>query len=217
MADFPARRKMMVDTQVRPSDVTKFTIINAMLSVPREAFVPTDRREMAYVGEHLELGQGRVVLDPRCFSKMLDVLDITPDDVVLDVGCNLGYSTAVIACMAETVIGIEEDDAAADTAQVVLSENGYDNAAVLTGTLTDGAAKAGPFDVIIVQGGVAQMPATLLDQLKDGGRIAAIFMDGALGEVRIGFKLDGEVTWRFSFNASAPLLPGFEKHAAFAL
>ena len=99
MTDFATRRTMMVDTQVRPSDVTKFTIIEAMLSVPREVYVPADKREAAYVGEHVTLGQGRVVMDPRTLAKLLDALDIQQGETVLDLGCGLGYSTAVIARM----------------------------------------------------------------------------------------------------------------------
>ena len=100
MTDFAARRRMMVDTQVRPSDVTKFPIISAMLAVPREDFVPAAKREAAYMSENIDLGEGRVVLEPRTFAKMLDALDITGKELVLDVGSALGYSSAVIAHMA---------------------------------------------------------------------------------------------------------------------
>ena len=109
MTDFAARRTMMVDTQVRPSDVTKYTIIDAMLSIPREAYVPLAKREAAYVGEHVTLAPGRVVLDPRTLAKLLDALDIQPVEAVLDLGCGLGYSAAVIARMAEAVVAVEED------------------------------------------------------------------------------------------------------------
>ena len=107
MPDFNARRTMMVDTQVRPSDVTKFPVIDAMLSVPREAFVPNDRREAAYVGENLDLGGGRVLLEPRTLAKMLDALNIQDDEMVLDIGAALGYSSAVISQMAEAVVAVE--------------------------------------------------------------------------------------------------------------
>ena len=113
MSEFATRRVMMVDTQVRPSDVTKFPIIDAMLSVPRETFVPDDKREVAYVGENLALAPGRVVLEARTLAKLLDALDVQPGDLVLDLGCGLGYSTAVIARLAETVVAVEEDEALA--------------------------------------------------------------------------------------------------------
>jgi protein-L-isoaspartate(D-aspartate) O-methyltransferase len=206
---------MMVDTQVRPSDVTKFPIIDAMLKVAREDFVPTAQREAAYVGENLDLGQGRVLLEPRTLAKMLDVLAIGRDELVLDIGCAMGYSTAVIARMAQAVVAVEQDADMAREAQDALVNAGADNAVVHEGPLALGAAQHGPYDVMIVEGGVAQVPATLTDQLKEGGRIAAIFMSGPLGEVRVGYKRSGKISWRLAFNATAPYLPGFEPEMTF--
>lgn len=217
MTDYTSRRTMMVDTQVRPSDVTKFPIIDAMLSVPRESFVPDHLREAAYVGENLALGPGRVMLEPRTLAKMLDALDIQQNHVALDVGCGLGYSTAILARMCEFVVGVEDDEARAEEAQGILSRHGFDNAAVMAGPLADGSAKSGPYDIIVVQGAVEEVPAALTDQLREGGRIACVFSEGTLGVIRVGHKIDGVMNWRFSFNASAPVLSGFEKPAAFAL
>lgn len=217
MTDFATRRTMMVDTQVRPSDVTKFPIIEAMLTIPREAFVPAGLREAAYVGENLEIAPGRVVLDPRTLAKILDAVDISPSDLVLDVGCGLGYSSAVVARLAEAVIAVEQDAALVSEAERALAAHGVDNVVVITGPLAAGAAKHGPYDAILLQGAIETVPETLLAQLKDGGRIAAIFMSGALGTVRVGLKADGVVTWRSLFNASAPVLPGFAAQPAFAL
>ncbi|OSQ47841.1 protein-L-isoaspartate O-methyltransferase family protein [Marivita geojedonensis] len=217
MTDFAARRTMMVDTQVRPSDVTKFPIIDAMLSVPREVFVPREQVEAAYVSENVPLAPGRVVLEPRTLGKLLDAMNIEGDELVLDIGAGYGYSSAVVARMAEAVIAVEEDETLASEAQGILSEQGADNVVVHQGPLTDGAAQHGPYDAILIQGGVETVPDTLIDQLKEGGRIGCVFMEGALGVVRIGYKIDGEVTWRFAFNAYAPVMPGFAKEAAFAL
>ncbi|KEJ89193.1 protein-L-isoaspartate O-methyltransferase family protein [Sulfitobacter donghicola] len=215
MTNFTKRRTMMVDTQVRPSDVTKFPIIEAMLTVAREDFVPAAQREAAYVGENLDMGQGRILFEPRTLAKMLDALAIQNDELVLDVGCGLGYSSAVIARMAEAVVAVEQDEAMAGEAQEALMAAGVDNAVVHVGELVEGAQQHGPYDVIIVEGGIESVPATLLDQLKDGGRVAALFMDGPLGEVRLGVKRDGHISWRLAFNASAPVLPGFEKDISF--
>lgn len=217
MTDYATRRTMMVDTQVRPSDVTKFPIIDAMLAVPRESFVPDAKREAAYVGENLDIGGGRVLLEPRTLAKMIDALDIQPGHVVLDIACGLGYSTAVLAKMCDFVVAIEDDEARMEEAQSILSQHGVDNAAVMFAPLAEGAAKSGPYDVIILQGAVEQVPDALLAQLREGGRIAAVFSEGTLGVVRIGHKIDGAINWRFSFNASAPVLNGFEKKNAFAL
>nr|WP_143529985.1 protein-L-isoaspartate O-methyltransferase [Salibaculum halophilum] len=207
----------MVDTQVRPSDVTKFPIIDAMLSVPREDFVPDDRREAAYVDDNLDLGGGRVILEPRTMGKMLDALDIQGSEVVMDLGCGLGYSTALLARLAEFVVAVEDDEARVTEAQANLSAHDVDNAAVVHGTLAAGAPKQGPYDVIVLEGAADQVPDTLVDQLKDGGRMAVLFSEGALGVMRIGHKLDGAMTWRMAFNAGAPVVPGFERRPAFTL
>ncbi|WP_296375241.1 protein-L-isoaspartate O-methyltransferase [Yoonia sp.] len=217
MTDYAKRRMMMVDTQVRPSDVTKFPIIDSMLSVPREEFVPENLREAAYVGENLDLGGGRVLLEPRTFAKILDALDIQPRHVALDLGCGLGYSTAVLAQLCEFVVAVEDNADRAAEAQALLSRRDVDNAAVMEGPLALGAAKSAPYDIIIVEGAVEQVPDALLDQLREGGRIGCIFAEGALGVVRVGHKIDGVVNWRFSFNASAPVLPDFIKAKAFSL
>lgn len=217
MTDYKARRTMMVDTQVRPSDVTKFPIIDAMLSVPREAFVPAALREAAYMGENISLGGNRVILEPRTLAKMLEGLAIEPQHVAMDIGCGLGYSTAILAKMCEFVVAVEDDADTVTQAQNLLSEQGVDNAAVFLGPLAEGASKSAPYDIIIVQGAVVDVPAAILAQLRDGGRIACVFAEGDLGVARIGHKIDGEVNWRFSFNAGAPVLTGFEKEAAFSL
>ena len=215
MPDFAARRRMMVDTQVRPSDVTKLPIIQAILAVPRERFVPDALIEAAYVGENLPLGPGRVLLDPRTFSKMLDALAIGPKDLVLDVAPGLGYSSAVIARMAEAVIALEPDADLASEAEAALSEIG--NVIVETRPAAEGAPRHAPYDVLIIEGGIEQFPAVLEEQLKEGGRAAALFMDGPLGIVRVGVKRQGALRWRDAFNATAPVLEGFARERNFAL
>lgn len=207
----------MVDTQIRPSDVTKYPIIDAMLGVAREEFVPANRREAAYVGENLSVGANRVILEPRTLAKMLDALDIAQDELVLDIAPAFGYSSAVIANLAAAVVALEEDADFAREAQEALTAAGADNVIVQEGPLSAGAQEHGPYDVIVVQGGVSTVPEAVIAQLKDGGRIAALFMDGAVGEVRLGYKVDGQMSWRLSFNAGAPVLPGFENELQFTL
>jgi protein-L-isoaspartate(D-aspartate) O-methyltransferase len=208
---------MMVDTQVRPSDVTKFPIIDAMLGVPREDFLPAALKPTAYVGENIELGGGRVVLEPRTFAKMLDAVDVQPGDMVLDLGPAYGYSTAVAARLAEAVVAVEPDADMAREAEQLLAAAGVDNAAVIEGELSRGDERHGPYDVILVEGGVEEIPETLTAQLREGGRIAAIFQDGNLGTCRLGYRADGRTSWRFAFNASAPVLPGFARARTFEL
>lgn len=217
MTDYKARRITMVDTQIRPSDVTKFPIIAAMLDVEREAYVPGALRQTAYLDGNLPLGDGRVLLEPRTMGKLLDALAVTPQDLILDIGCGLGYSAALLARLGDTVVALENDESRADEAQRALSENGVDNAAVVTGALNQGAAKHGPYDVIVIEGGIEVLPAKIAAQLKEGGRVAALFMEGALGEVRIGVKRGETIDWRRAFNASAPVIAGFEHVEEFVL
>jgi protein-L-isoaspartate(D-aspartate) O-methyltransferase len=215
MSSFEQRRTMMVDTQVRPADVTRFPIIEAMLAVPREHFVPAARREAAYAGENIEIAPDRVVLEPRTIAKMLDALDIQPDAVVLIVGAGLGYSTALAARMAEAVVALEEDEDLAREAETALAEEGVLNAAVIHGPLAAGAPQHGPYDAILIEGAVEVLPETFADQVREGGRIVCLFQEGALGTVRLGYKGEGALSWRYAFNAGAPVLPGFRAAPAF--
>lgn len=217
MSDFAARRLMMVDTQVRPSDVTKFPIIDAMLTVKRELFVPRDKREAAYIGENVGLGDSRVLLEARSLAKMLDALDLQKTDLVLDIGAGLGYSAAVMARMSEAVVALEDTPERIAEAQDALTEAEADNVILQLGHLVEGAAQHGPYDVIVIEGAVEMVPPGLVAQLKEGGRIACIFSDAALGTAKIGYKLNGRMTWRALFNAGAPLLPGFQAARDFAL
>ncbi len=206
----------MVDCQVRPSDVTLYPVIEAMLNIPREDYVPENLREIAYIGDHLPLGQGRVVLDARVMAKMLDALAIQPNELVLDIGAGMGLSTALVAHLAEAVVAVESDESMAKEAEALLSAHDVFNAMVETGDLALGAPKHGPYDVILIEGGVGEVPAALIEQLKTGGRMAAIMMDGALGRCMIGLKSERGMDWRWSFDATAPVLPGFEKQSIFA-
>ncbi|WP_179379758.1 protein-L-isoaspartate O-methyltransferase family protein [Jannaschia marina] len=210
-------RTIMVDTQVRPSDVTKFPIIAAMLDVPREAFVPAAAASVAYMDAPVTLAPGREMMDARTLAKLLDALDIQREDQVLVIGGGLGYSTAVLAHMADSVVMVEEDAELARDAEANLAQTGIDTVAVLESALAEGAAKAAPFDVIVVEGAVEKLPDALLEQLGEGGRIAAIFADGANGEVRVGQRVEGRLGWRFAFNATGPVLPGFAKAEGFVL
>ena len=213
MSDFANRRMMMVDTQVRPQDVTKFPIIAAMLAVPRESYVPEAAREAAYAGDNITIGPRRVVLEARSLAKLLDALDIVPGDTALDLGAGLGYASAILTELGCKVTALEEDAAMAALA----ATNLRGRAKVVTGALTAGAAADGPYDIILVQGAVEAFPPVLEAQLKEGGRVGAIFMEGALGIARIGHKLDGKLNWRYCFNATAPVLPGFEARRGFVL
>ena len=217
MTDYTTLRTTMVDTQIRPADITKFPIIDAMLKVRREMFVPDQMRQTAYTDSIVYLGGDRIVLDPRSFGKMLDAVNIQGDELVLDIGSGLGYSAAVIGKVCEAVVALEEDDDMASNSETILATEGCLNVAVLQGTLSEGAAKHAPFDVIVIEGAVEEISDELVTQLADGGRIAAIFSQKSQGVLRVGYKTQGKISWRFVCNAYAPVLAGFHKTQSFLL
>lgn len=220
MADVALQRKNMVDSQVRPNDVTDRRIINAMLNVPREAFLPTALKPIAYIDETLPLvkaadgAPARGLMAPRVFAKLVQLAEVSESDIVLDVGGLTGYSAAVIARLAQTVVVLESDPALAETATKALEELGVDNAAVVTGDLEVGYPSEGPYDAIIVEGTVDAMPPGLLDQLKDGGRLVAI-ESGIPSEGVIWRRMGRTFDRRIAFEAAAPIVPGFQKNREF--
>lgn len=216
MPDFAAARRAMVDNQVRPADVTSYAIIEAMLWVPRERFVPKGRRDLAYAGAEIGIAPGRVLLEPRTFAKMLEAAAIDPRDLVLDLAPGTGYSTAVIARLAEAVVAIEPDPELAHQAQALLVELEIDNAVVTAGDPAAGDPVHGPYDVIFINGAVERVPEALLDQLKQGGRLVALFREGTVGKCFVLTRAGHGLSRRYVFDADAPVVPGFERPVEFA-
>jgi protein-L-isoaspartate(D-aspartate) O-methyltransferase len=215
MTNFAAARQAMVDCQVRPSDVTRYTIIEAMLWAPRELFVPKARRDVAYAGAEVALAPGRVLLEPRTFAKMIETANIGSGDLVLDLMSGTGYSTAVIARMAEAVIAIEPDPELADWAQALLSDLEVDNAVSTQGDPSAGDSGHGPYDVIFINGAVETLPDALVAQLKEGGRLVSLFRQGGVGQCCVLTRAGANVSQRYVFDADAPLLAGFEQTTEF--
>ncbi|MDH3665451.1 MAG: protein-L-isoaspartate O-methyltransferase [Paracoccaceae bacterium] len=216
MSDYAAARHAMVDCQVRPSDVTRFAIIDAMLWAPRELFVGKAKRDIAYAGAEIELAPGRTLLDPRCFAKMVEAAQIGSNDLVMDLAPGSGYSTAVISRMAEAVIAIEPDQDLAEWAQGLLASLEVDNAVVTHGDPAKGDPDHGAFDVIFINGAVETLPETLTAQLKPGGRLVALFREGTVGKCCVLTRSESGLARRFMFDADAPLLRDFERHEEFA-
>ena len=217
MTDFVQARTAMVDCQVRPSDVTSYAIIEAMLAVPREEFVPGPRQVVAYAEAEIPLGGGRVLMAPRTFAKMLEAARIGPDDLVLDVNPGSGYSTAVLARLAGAVVAAEPDADFAARLQANVTGQDLDNVVVAEPGGGPGDAANGPYDVIFVNSGVEEVPAELAGQLKDGGRLVAIFMEGQAGQCRLQIRTGDRVSERYMFDATAPVLDGYRKETEFAL
>ncbi len=217
MFDFAAARETMLDCQIRTNDVTDYDIQAAFKAVPRECFVPKSKTALAYSDVHIDLGEGRYMLRPRDFAKMLDSADIASTDIILNIGCGRGYSVAVMAQLAETVVALEQSEEAVERATALLAQCGTNNAAVVQGDYRAGAPEHGPFDVIFVGGSVASVPETWRDQLANNGRLIVAVNDGPISRVKVFKKSNDKIGERTVFDANIPALPGFEHKQTFSL
>lgn len=215
MLDPAVQRANMVASQLRTNDVTDARIQDAMLTIPREDFVPENSKSLAYAECCISLKPGRVMLDPRAFAKLAELAAIRPEDVALDVGCGTGYSSAVLALLAGKVIALEEDAELAARAEANLPSVGALNVQVVRGALADGCPQAAPFDVIFVNGSVETDPKSLLAQLRNGGRLVTVKRAGAAGYGCVYLNHEGAIGCRTAFDAHLPILPGFEKPRSF--
>jgi protein-L-isoaspartate(D-aspartate) O-methyltransferase len=215
MQDYAKARLNMVDCQIRTNDVTNHDLLNAFMEVPREKFVPAERAELAYIDEDVAVGQGRFLMEPAPFAKLAQAVGIGPDDVVLDVGCATGYSSAVLSRFASLVIALEENEDLADQAARTLDELDYDNVAVVKSRLNEGYPGEGPYDVIFIGGAVEIIPETLFDQVKDDGKLIVVEGHGNAANARLYIRNGDDISGRKLFNCAIKPLPGFEKTAEF--
>ena len=207
-----AARFHMIDSQIRPSDVTDVRILAALGTVARENFVPRAARALAYADVSVEVAPGRFLLEPRCFAKLLQLAAITAEDRILDVGCATGYSAAVLARLGATVVALEQD---ADLLRIASEGLSATPIVLVQGALIEGAKAEGPFDVIVVEGAIEQVPETLLSQLAEGGRLVAVMNDGPQGKATLFLKENGGIGRRAVFDAAVPVLAGFKKMMGF--
>lgn len=217
MVDFPALRTKMVDGQVRPNDVTDLRIIDAMGEVAREDFAPDDQKTLAYLDRDLPLGNGRaarVLIQPMVLARLLQFANVKPTDKVLEVGTASGYGAAVLARLAGSVVALEQDSDLATIARRQLA--GLANVAVVEASLIKGVADAAPFDVIIFNGAVATFPDAIAGQLAKGGRLLLVEEGGSTPWAKLYTRGDAGVSGRSLFNASVPVLPGFQAVETFA-
>lgn len=213
-----AQRLNMVDSQVRPSDITDRRIIRAMGTVPREAFVPEQARAICYMDNPVSmapLAPGRALMEPRLFAKLIQLAGIPDGGRVLEIGCGTGYGTAVLAAMGCKATGLEENAALVMQSQKACAEAGQPPPVIKTGPLTAGLAADGPFDAIVMGGSIAEVPAGLFDQLKSGGRLVAVVGQGPGGKATVWLRSGRTYDARDAFDASAAPLPGFARAAQF--
>jgi protein-L-isoaspartate(D-aspartate) O-methyltransferase len=214
MSDYAVQRLNMVETQVRTNDVVDPRIHAAMNAIPREQFIPTAKRALAYADLPIEVAHGRFLPDPRTFAKLLQLADVRFGDSVLDVACATGYSTVVIARLAKWVTALEQDADLVRIASDLVRASGASNVTVVQGGLTEGCKQRAPFDVIFINGAIETVPQTLFGQLAEGGRLAAI-RHGSPGRAQLYVREKGQIGCRDDFDSATPLLAGFRKTVGF--
>jgi protein-L-isoaspartate(D-aspartate) O-methyltransferase len=219
MSGFATARQRMVDGQVRPSDVTDLRIIDAMLAVPREAFVPENQRPLAYLDLDLDAGEAtsakRFLIKPVVAARMLQAAEIKDTDKVLVAGGATGYMAALVAGLAGQVVATETDPAQAAKAREVLAQLGLANVTFPAAAPADGDPANAPFDVILLDGATEVTPDRLYGQLRDGGRLVGVFAMTRPSRALIVTRSHGDFGHRALFDASAPVLPGLEQLPAF--
>lgn len=221
MNDFTVARTKMVDNQLRTQNVTDYAVLAAMGDVPREQFLPAALRPLAYIDTDLALGAAspegpaRYMMEPAPFARLSQLAEVGETDVVLIVGCGTGYSAAVLARLANSVVALECDVSLAGQASDILETLGVDNVAVVTGELEAGYPSEAPYDVIFIDGAVEVVPKPLLDQLKDGGRLVAVVGYGRSASGTIFRRSGDDIGRHVAFDADVQPLPGFRKPKAF--
>lgn len=210
-ADFSIQRTKMVDGQLRTTDVTNVPLLDAMHQIPREEFVPSRRRSLAYIDEDIEVAPGRYIMEPSPFAKLVQLAGLTKADFVLDIGCTTGYSAAVLSQLCDSVVALESDPELAAVATQTLPRLGHDNVAVVEGPLAEGWARQAPYDAIIIEGAVDHVPDALFAQLRDGGRLVAIVGRGNAARATLFVKQGEAISHRTHFNAAVRPLADFAR------
>jgi protein-L-isoaspartate(D-aspartate) O-methyltransferase len=213
--DFAIARRMMVDGQIRPADVTDPYLLTAMLEIPRERFVPEALANLAYLDTALRIDAARTLLTPMALARLIRSSEVTSRDRVLDVACGTGYSSAILARLAADVVALEDDAARAGRCRETLRLTGVANVTVETGPLDAGWSARAPYDVILVNGAFEVEPHGLFAQLAEGGRLVGVLGSGPDGKAILYRKDRGEIGSRPLFDSAATLLPAFAKAPAF--
>ncbi|CAA2105658.1 Protein-L-isoaspartate O-methyltransferase [Methylobacterium bullatum] len=219
MLDYAQARRLMVDCQLRTFDVNDIPVLDAFEAVPRERFVPQGREDFAYIDQSLRItGQDpatdRVIPAPMLLARMIQALQLAPGKVALDVATGYGYAAAIMRQLGARVVALESDDALAAEAEGRLSAT--DGIEIVRGPLQAGAAKAGPFDAILVNGRVETRPQSLLDQLKDGGRLACVMGRDKAAKATLFVRTGDAFGARPLFDASLPALSAFSPESSFS-
>ncbi len=216
MGEYADARRQMVDNQIRTTDVTAYNVLEAFEVVPRELFVPAHLRNLAYSDVDIVISDSRCMMQPSPLAKLLQLADIKSEDLVLVIGAQAGYTAALASKMANTVVAVESDEALVEQAQDTLTRLGFDNVAMISGDIAKGYVSEGPYDVIVIEGAVEQLPDDLLNQMKDGGVLVTVDGKERRAEA-IKILRNGESFSRIpAFDTNAPILTEFSKPVGFS-
>jgi protein-L-isoaspartate(D-aspartate) O-methyltransferase len=215
MIDFEAARRKMVEHQIRTRDVTAHSVLQAFLSVPREMFVPEKAKTLAYIDGDIQIGNGRYLMDASTLAKLLQLAAISKVDAVLEIGAGTGYVSALLSHLAATVVSVESDEALAAQATHNITALGHANVTLVTGDLEAGFRERAPYDVIIFDGALEEVPDAIVDQLNEGGRLIAVLGYGNAAQAVVMVREQGRLSQSSHFNASLKPLPGFRRAKQF--
>lgn len=217
MTNFALARRNMVEGQLRPNRVNDAGLLAALGELPRERFLPEGLRSVAYADDDVPLGNGRFMMEPMVLARLIQILQPHGGDKAMVVAAGRGYGAAILARLVKSVVAVEADTALATAAQKTLHELGVSGVEQVAGEPEQGAAASGPYDVILIEGSVHEVPKAIADQLAEGGRLATVVADpsGALGVAHLFVKQGGVVSGRPLFDAGTPPLPGFARPARF--
>lgn len=216
--DFPKARVNMIDGQLSTSGVVNEQILESFSYVPREMFVPQKLRDVAYIDESLDIGQGRFLLSPIVYSKMVQAANPCGFDVVLDIGSAYGYSSAILSPLVTTVIALEHNKRQMDKAAKLWEQLGVNNIVLSEGELANGVPEQAPYSLIIINGAVSEVPKKIIDQIDVGGRLVAVVREDSsyVGCATLFIKShNGDVSCKKLFDANIPFIKGFEPSLEF--
>tara|TARA_B100001029_G_C14906233_1_gene363794 strand:+ start:148 stop:798 length:651 start_codon:yes stop_codon:yes gene_type:complete len=208
--------KNMIEGQIKPIGGMKESIINAFNSVKRDDFVPQDLKENSYIEKNLFLKKDRFVLKANLIARVISALNISNNENVLVIGSATGYSSAIISKLAETVISIEEDKELFDFSEEAIKKNGIDNIVFIHNTMVEGCSDQSPFNAIIIEGSIDEVPEKILNQLENNGRLIAMINNNGISNVNEYKKKKNVYTERFLFSCTAPKLKCFDKRKSFS-
>jgi len=212
MTDFALARRNMIDGQLRPNRVTNTQLLAVIADVPRERFLPAGLRSIAYADDDVPLGNGRCLMEPMVLARLIQVLQPQPDDRALVVASGTGYGAALLARLVKDVVAIEADPVLAGSAEQTMRDLGIANVRQVTGRMEDGFPAEAPYDIVLIEGAVEHVPAAILHQLAEGGRLGTVIAAasaGVLGVAQVMLKEGGVASGRPIFDAGTSALPGF--------